>query len=84
MILLDTNVVSEVMRVAPSAAVLAWLDEQDSTTMFVSTVTIGEIEYGLRVLPDGTRRTGLRDRFEHFLAQAFAGRVRDFDQAVAS
>ena len=83
MILLDTNVVSEVMRVAPSPAVLAWLNEQDSTTLFVSTVTIAEIEYGLRVLPDGKRRTGLRDRLEHFLAQAFEGRIRDFDQAAA-
>ena len=83
MILLDTNVVSEVMRVAPSPAVLAWLNEQDSTTLFVSTVTIAEIEYGLRVLPDGKRRVGLRDRFEQFLAQAFAGRVCDFDQAAA-
>jgi predicted nucleic acid-binding protein len=82
-ILLDTNVVSEVMRVAPSPAVLAWLNEQDSTTLFVSTVTIAEIEYGLRVLPDGKRRVGLRDRFEQFLAQAFAGRVRDFDQDAA-
>ena len=83
MILLDTNVVSEVMRVAPSPAVLAWLNEQDSTTLFVSTVTIAEIEYGLRVLPDGKRRVGVRDRFEQFLAQAFAGRIRDFDQDAA-
>ena len=83
MILLDTNVVSEVMRVAPTPAVLTWLNEQDSTTLFVSTVTIAEIEYGLRVLPDGKRRVGLRERFEHFLAQAFAGRVCDFDQAAA-
>lgn len=83
MILLDTNVVSEVMRAAPSPAVLAWLNEQDSMTLFVSTVTIAEIEYGLRMLPDGKRRVGLRNRFEHFLAQAFAGRVRDFDSPAA-
>lgn len=83
MTLLDTNVVSEVMRAAPSPAVLAWLNEQDAATLFVSTVTIAEIEYGLRVLPDGKRRSGLRDRFEQFLAQAFEGRIRDFDQPAA-
>lgn len=83
MILLDTNVVSEVMRAAPSPAVLVWLNGQDTATLFVSTVTIAEIEFGLRVLPEGNRRTGLRDRFEQFLLQAFAGRVRDFDQPAA-
>lgn len=83
MILLDTNVVSEVMRAAPSRAVLAWQNDQDSVTLFVSTETIAEIEYGLRMLPDGKRRAGLRERFEQFLAQASAGRVRDFDQAAA-
>ena len=83
MILLDTNVVSELMRAAPSPAVLAWLNEQDAATLLVSTVTIAEIEYGLRVLPGGKRRVGLRDRFEQFLVQAFAGRVRDFDRTAA-
>ena len=83
MILLDTNVVSEVMRVAPSPAVLAWLNDEDSAALFISTVTIAEIEYGLRVLPDGKRRTELRDRFEQFVARSFEGRIRDFDQAAA-
>ena len=83
MILLDTNVVSEVMRATPSPAVLAWLNGQDAATLFVSIVTVAEIEFGLRVLPDDNRRSGLRDRFEQFLLQAFEGRVRDFDQPAA-
>lgn len=83
MILLDTNVVSEMMRAVPSPAVLAGLNGKDAATLFVSTVTIEQIELGLRVLPDGNRRSGLRARFEHFLAQAFEGRVRDFDQPAA-
>ena len=83
MILLDTNVLSELMRAAPSAAVLTWLNEQDATTVFVSAVTIAEIEYGLRLSPDGRRKSGLRTRFERFLALAFEGRIRDFDQAAA-
>ena len=80
MILLDTNIVSEVMKAAPSPAVVAWLNNQDAMTVFVSTITIAEIEYGLRLLPDGKRRSGLRGRFERFLTQAFEGRVRSFDQ----
>ena len=83
MILLDTNVMSEVMRSAPSQSVLTWLNEQDAAALFVSTVTIAEIEYGLRVLPDGKRRRGLRNRFEQFLARAFVGRIHDFDQPAA-
>ncbi len=59
MILLDTNVVSEVMRVAPSKAVLKWLNDQDSSSLYISAVTIGEIEYGLRILLVGKRRLEL-------------------------
>ena len=83
MILLDTNVVSEVMKVAPSKAVLEWLNDQDSCSLYVSTITIGEIEYGLRILPVGKRRLQLRERFERFISQAFAQRVLSFDEAAA-
>lgn len=51
--------------------------------MFVSAVIIAEVEYGLRVLPDRKRRSGLRDRFEQFLALAFDGRIHDFDPPAA-
>jgi len=83
MMLLDTNVVSDVMKVAPSEAVLVWLNDQDSKTLYVSTVTIGEIEYGLRILPVGKRRLQLKERFEQFISQAFAQRVLAFDEAAA-
>ena len=56
MILLDTNVVSEVMKTRPAEAVVAWLNGQDSEKLYVSAVTIGEIAYGLRILPDGKRQ----------------------------
>jgi hypothetical protein len=72
MILLDTNVISEVMKVAPSANVLKWLNDQSSSSVHVSAVTVGEIEYGLRILPDGRRRLQLKEKFEQFIA--FAGR----------
>ncbi len=83
MILLDTNVVSEVMNVAPSANVLKWLNDQSSSAVYVSAVTVGEIEYGLRILPDGRRRLQMKEKFEQFIALAFAQRVLGYDEAAA-
>jgi hypothetical protein len=83
MILLDTNVISEVMKVAPSANVLKWLNDQSSSAVHVSAVTVGEIEYGLRILPDGRRRLQLKEKFEQFIALAFAHRVLGYDEAAA-
>lgn len=83
MILLDTNVVSEVMKAQPAEAVVAWLNGQDSQNLYVSAITIGEIAYGLRVLPDGKRRSTLRERFEQFIALAFDQRVLAYDEAAA-
>lgn len=83
MILLDTNVISEVMRASPSRVVLEWLNNRDSEKLHVSTVTIGEIEYGLRILPAGRRRSVLKERFERFIYRAFAQRILSFDEAAA-
>jgi predicted nucleic acid-binding protein len=83
MILLDTNVVSEVMKTRPSDAVVAWLNGQASEKLFVSAITIGEVAYGLRILPDGKRRSGLRERFERFVAVAFDQRVLAYDESAA-
>jgi hypothetical protein len=83
MILLDTNIVSEVMKTRPAEAVVAWLNGQDSEKLYVSSVTIGEITYGLRILPDGKRRPGLRERFERFVALAFEQRVLAYDESAA-
>ena len=83
MILLDTNVVSEVMKTQPAEAVVAWLNAQDSERLYVSAVTIGEITYGLRILPDGKRRSGLRERFERFVVLAFDQRVLAYDESAA-
>ena len=83
MILLDTNVVSEVMRARPAEAVITWLNGQNSEKFYVSSITIGEISYGLRILPDGKRRSGLRERFERFVALAFDQRVLAYDESAA-
>ena len=71
------------MQASPSRWVIEWLNRQVSSLVYVSTVTIGEIEYGLRVLPHGSRRTILREKFERFIAEAFAHRVLDFDERAA-
>ena len=83
MILLDTNVVSEVMKARPAETVVTWLNGQNSEKLYVSSITIGEISYGLRILPDGKRRSGLRERFERFVTLAFDQRVLAYDASAA-
>lgn len=83
MIILDTNVVSEVMRATPAPAVVTWLNEQDAALLFLTAITIGEIRFGLRVLPEGKRRRSLEEGFERILGEAFAGRILAFDEAAA-
>ncbi|MDP2878127.1 MAG: type II toxin-antitoxin system VapC family toxin [Sulfuricella sp.] len=83
MIVVDTNVISEVMHPQPSPAVLNWLNAQDGNQLFITTVTLAEVGYGLRILPDGQRRWQLHSRFEQFIAQAFEERVLDFTASAA-
>ena len=83
MILLDTNVVSEMMRPRPDAAVIEWLNGTDGGSLYVCTITIAEIEYGLCAMPEGQRREGLRERFDTFIQTAFAQRILDFDRRAA-
>jgi toxin FitB len=80
MIVLDTNIISEVMRPQPNTAVLAWLNQQHSPHLFITSVSIAEIGYGLRVLSDGQRRRILQNRFEQFIAQGFEYRILNFDK----
>lgn len=83
MVLLDTNVVSELMRDAPSAEVLSWMDEQPTRELFVTAVTEAEVRTGIAVLPDGARRRGLADAAERTLGELFAGRILPFDSGAA-
>ena len=83
MIVLDTNIISEVMKPLPSAAVLDWLNRQNSERLYLSCVSLGEIEYGLRILPEGHRRRELQERFRRFVASAFALRVLCYDEQAA-
>ena len=83
MVLIDTNVVSELMRAAPSVAVLAWMDELPLRELFVSAITEAEIRTGIAILPVGARRRGLTDAAERTLGGLFAGRVLPFDSGAA-
>ena len=83
MILLDTNVISEVMRPEPALAVIQWLNSVDSAMLHLSVISIGEIEYGLRCLPEGKRREDLEARFADFVQRAFPMRVLAYDEQAA-
>lgn len=83
MILLDTNVLSAVMQRDPPEAVVAWLDDQPASSIWTTAVTVFEIEYGLRRLPEGRRRRRLEEAFRQALAEDFGGRVLPFDAPAA-
>lgn len=80
MIVVDTNVVSEFMTSPPAPPVQRWLNAQETANLFFTTISIAEISYGLRVMPDGRRRQLLVKRFEDFLAAAFDSRILSFDE----
>ncbi|WP_053764487.1 type II toxin-antitoxin system VapC family toxin [Leptospirillum ferriphilum] len=82
MIVLDTNVVSEAMKPEPQASVQAWLDRQTSETLYLSSVTIAELLFGIRSLPAGRRRKILDETLDGLLA-LFGERVLPFDTDAA-
>jgi len=79
MILLDTNVVSEPLRRAPDARVIAWIDAQPVETLFLSAITVAELRHGVSQLPVGKRRADLQQNLEKRVLPLFAGRVLPFD-----
>ena len=82
MIVLDTNVVSEAMKATPNPAVLAWLDEQAAETLYLSSVTLAELLFGIGVLPAGRRKEALTQMLDGLLA-LFEDRVLAFDTNAA-
>lgn len=83
MIVLDTNVVSEAMKPEPDAAVKSWLNDQAVETLYLSSVTLAELLFGIRALPAGKRKKPL-DRALSELLDLFKGRVLPFDTDAAS
>jgi predicted nucleic acid-binding protein len=79
MIVLDTNVISELWKAEPDPNVLAWIDAQMVETLYLSTITIAELRFGLATMPEGKRRTIYQDRLEREVLPAFSGRVLPFD-----
>lgn len=81
--LLDTNVVSELMRPEPSPAVLAWIDAAGVAALAISAVSRWEIRYGLALLPEGKRRCDLTTSFDGLVAELFGAGVLAFTSAAA-
>ena len=84
MILLDTNVLSELMAPKPSPAVLAWMSKQRfADVLYIAAITAGEILYGIELLPAGKRRDGLLREAEAMFREDFGTRILPFDDAAA-
>ena len=84
MFLLDTNVVSELMRQDSNLGVIEWLDRQLATDVFTTAITVAEIRTGVAFLPDGRRKTRLSAAAERAFAEYLSGRVLPFDVDAAS
>jgi toxin FitB len=83
MIVLDTNVLSEALRPVPEPTVLDWLANQPRASLFTTTITRGEILYGIRLLADGKRRRGMWDAAKKIFDEDFARQVLSFDRDAA-
>lgn len=82
-IILDTNVISELMRDNPQQTVLDWLDTQSASSLFLTTITEAEILTGIALLPEGRRRQDLIEAAHRIFATLFTGRVLTFDSDAA-
>lgn len=83
MIVLDTNVLSELMRSEPDGAVFAWVAAQPRAALYTTSVSKAEIRYGIAALPEGWRRAALAAAAEAMFTDDFAGRVLPFDEGAA-
>ena len=83
MFLLDTCVISELVKARPAARVIAWIDTQREADLYLSVITIGEIEEGVAALPDGEKRAQLLTWVRRALPDRFASRLLAVDLLVA-
>jgi predicted nucleic acid-binding protein len=83
MIILDTNVVSALMRRESDTIVVAWLDEQPPESVWTTAITIFEVRFGLELLARGRRRRQLENAFDRAVEEDFQGRILPFDQEAA-
>lgn len=82
-VLLDTNVLSELMRPQPSSTVLAWFSQQKDTEFYTSAITHAELLLGVALLPGGKRRDAIACAVEQMFDQDFVGRCLPFDELAA-
>ncbi len=83
MIILDTNVISELMREKPNPVVLRWIERQDISNLTITAITVGVILRGITRFPEVNRRQRLKQNFSRFVHEAFRGRILVFDEASA-
>lgn len=83
MIVVDTNVLSALMREVPEPPVIEWLDRQAAESVWITSITLFEARFGLALLPRGKRRQALEAAFEKVMADDLEGRVLDFDRPAA-
>ena len=81
MIVLDTNVLSELTRNEPAKQVVTWLDRQDTDEVYVTAITKAEIKFGLEMMPEGKRRLELNSIYDRLFTTMLLGKVLPFDDA---
>jgi predicted nucleic acid-binding protein len=79
MILLDTNVISEPLKLTADVGVLTWIDAQIIETLYLSTISLAELRFGMACLPPGQRRDTLQTSLEQRILPLFVGRILSFD-----
>jgi predicted nucleic acid-binding protein len=84
MIVLDTNVLSALMRAEPDRPVVRWLDRLAAESIWTTSITVFEVRFGLEVLPAGERKAALQHAFNQAIDEDLRGRVLDFDARAAS
>jgi toxin FitB len=83
MTILDTNVVSEIMRPVPAPVVLRWISDQISEELHLTAITVAEVFYGIELLPPGKRQETLRAGAEQLFRVIFTDRILTFDARAA-
>jgi toxin FitB len=83
MIILDTNVVSEPLKLKPEAAVIHWLNAQEPQTLYLTTINLAELLSGVDIMPAGRKRAALKTALEDNILPLFEGRIMQFDNKAA-
>lgn len=84
MILLDTNVISEALRPRPDPCVDSWLKQQNPEGLYISTIALAEMRFGIAILPEGRKKDVLHHGLEMKIVPFFIGRILAFDQSASA